>query len=516
MIVFGSMRMNSVRIKTDSVRRKRAVVIIAVLSLLIWCKDSRGQNINYSQYRNAPFFVNPSLVGTKSEVALSVMHRSQTLTEVQKYNTSSLMIVSPLMNAKKTRRWGGWGLSVLNDELKGDFDFRTQGIAGAYAYNLLVSSKAFISFGMQAGYFQRKISLEGLTTSNQWVDNVGLVPSLGTGETMTDGRKNYMSISSGAVFYVEDDNHRPVASVGIGAFNVNKPDLAMSDGADVLPVKITAHGNASLMSSDKMLIQGEMLYYHENNKSTFYPGARLSYYFSNKNPFDPLQDGSLDIKAGYRVNNAITTELQFHQPGFTIGFSYDFGVASKGSYRSPNDVIEFLFSLRKVIGGMRKSKPKRPETYTTIGKVRDFYSGKSPTATRDGDQSETTPDTAATKKPLAAQSSFKLKHDFKFGFNDAALNAESKAYLDDMVALMNGNKNIRLEIIGHTDNIGTPAANRKMSFERAQVVIDYLIQKGIAPEKLTATPMGAKEPLVPNDNEANRALNRRVEFVIYN
>lgn len=510
MIVFGNMR------SMNSVRGKNAIVIVAVLSLLASHVDSFGQNINYSHYRNAPFFVNPSLVGTRNEVALSVMHRSQTLTELQKYNTSSLMIVSPLMNAKKTRRWGGWGLSVLNDELKGDFDFRTQGLVGAYAYNLSVFPKAFISFGMQAGYFQRKISLDGLTTSHQWVDNVGLVPSLGTGESMTEGRKNYMSISSGAAFYVEDDNHRPIAGVGVAAFNVNKPDIAMSDSEDALPVKITAHGNAALMSSDKMLIQGEMLYYRENNKNTFHPGARLSYYFSNKNPFDPLQDGSLDVKAGYRVNNAITTELQFHQPGFTIGFAYDFGIASNESYRNPNDVVEFLFSLRKVIGGVKKTKPKRPETYTTIGKVRDFYSGKSPAVARDGKQSEATADTTTTKKPLAAQSSFKLKHDFKFGFNDAALNAESKAYLDDMVALMNGNKNIRLEIIGHTDNIGTASANRKMSFERAQVVIDYLIQKGIAPEKLTATPMGAKEPLVPNDNEANRALNRRVEFVIYN
>lgn len=83
------------------------------------------------------------------------------------------------------------------------------------------------------------------------------------------------------------------------------------------------------------------------------------------------------------------------------------------------------------------------------------------------------------------------------------------------MALLKRNNSIRLEVIGHTDNVGTNADNQKISMQRVQIVIDYLIEKGIDPTKLKATAMGVKEPLVSSNSEASKALNRRVEFVIY-
>lgn len=496
---------------------KSAVVVtyLTTVCLLFAARVTTAQNINYSQYQNTPFFTNPALVGSRSEVSLTAIHRSQQLTDLEKYNMSSVMVSAPLIDPKGSKRWGGWGVSVMNDHLKGGLAYQLQGISGAYAYNLELQSGHFISFGMQGGYYQRKLTVEGLTTSSQWIDNVGFNPETGIGENFSGERKGYLSLGTGFLYYAEDEEQRQVARFGVAAYNVNRPDASFTTERDVIPMKLTAMGSIALMRSEQYMITGEMLFYRENNTNTFHAGGRASYYFKDKSPYDALKDGSVDFKAGYRVNNAVTAEVQFNQPNFSVGFAYDFGIASKEAHAGPNDVVEVLFTLKKLIRSKKSKTPSRKQTYATIGDVREFYFGKGGQSAGGQNGSDVATNDQETAPGQAEGTfEFKLQQDFKFGFNEATLNDESRRYLDDMVNLLNANKNFMLEVIGHTDNIGTAHANREVSLKRASVVIDYLVQKGIDPSRLRATPMGAKQPQVPNDSEENRARNRRVEFVI--
>jgi outer membrane protein OmpA-like peptidoglycan-associated protein len=89
-------------------------------------------------------------------------------------------------------------------------------------------------------------------------------------------------------------------------------------------------------------------------------------------------------------------------------------------------------------------------------------------------------------------------------------------YLDDLVALLEENKTMTLEIIGHTDDVGSEEGNRLISIKRAQVVADYLIRKGINEKRLKINGKLNKEPLFPNNSPENRAKNRRVEFILTN
>jgi outer membrane protein OmpA-like peptidoglycan-associated protein len=73
---------------------------------------------------------------------------------------------------------------------------------------------------------------------------------------------------------------------------------------------------------------------------------------------------------------------------------------------------------------------------------------------------------------------------------------------------------LSLEIRGHTDDIGGDEYNLKLSTERANEVMDLLINQGISPTKLIAKGFGKTKPLNPNDNDENRKKNRRTEFVI--
>ena len=76
------------------------------------------------------------------------------------------------------------------------------------------------------------------------------------------------------------------------------------------------------------------------------------------------------------------------------------------------------------------------------------------------------------------------------------------------------NPELKVELAGHTDDIGSDAFNLKLSSERAEVVKQALIDNGIESVRLTSKGYGAARPLVPNDSEENRSLNRRTEMVV--
>lgn len=106
-----------------------------------------------------------------------------------------------------------------------------------------------------------------------------------------------------------------------------------------------------------------------------------------------------------------------------------------------------------------------------------------------------------------------LKH-VLFVQSKAELLPESYVELDRLVATLNQNPNVTIEVSGHTDNQGSRDLNLELSKERANKVKDYLVSKGIDPKRISVIGYGPDKPISPNDTEVNRRLNRRVEFEI--
>lgn len=104
--------------------------------------------------------------------------------------------------------------------------------------------------------------------------------------------------------------------------------------------------------------------------------------------------------------------------------------------------------------------------------------------------------------------------DCNFETGKANLEPESYKVLDELVAFLTRKEEVKIEVGGHTDNVGKPAANLKLSMERANAVKDYLIAKGIKEERLTAKGYGQTEPIADNKTEEGRATNRRTEVKI--
>lgn len=107
-----------------------------------------------------------------------------------------------------------------------------------------------------------------------------------------------------------------------------------------------------------------------------------------------------------------------------------------------------------------------------------------------------------------------LDNGILFDFNKSSLKPEAKAQLDKFAAEMADMQDTNINVYGHTDNIGTAAANKKVSDQRASTVAKYLNTKGIANERIVAEGLSFDFPVADNNTEAGRAQNRRVEIYI--
>jgi OOP family OmpA-OmpF porin len=106
-----------------------------------------------------------------------------------------------------------------------------------------------------------------------------------------------------------------------------------------------------------------------------------------------------------------------------------------------------------------------------------------------------------------------------FDFNKSNIKAEFAPILDEAAQTLKDNPDVKVQIEGHTDSIGSEAYNLRLSERRAQAVKQYLVSKGIAASRLTTVGRGEADPIAPNtkdgkDNPEGRAMNRRAELKV--
>lgn len=101
-----------------------------------------------------------------------------------------------------------------------------------------------------------------------------------------------------------------------------------------------------------------------------------------------------------------------------------------------------------------------------------------------------------------------------FDFNDATLKQSHEAELTRLANQLNKYDLNKLKIVGHTDDVGNPEYNQKLSEERAQSVANLFLTHGFKKENIYVIGRGSTQPYVPNTTNENRAINRRVAIVI--
>lgn len=122
-------------------------------------------------------------------------------------------------------------------------------------------------------------------------------------------------------------------------------------------------------------------------------------------------------------------------------------------------------------------------------------------------------------EPFTVNVKFEIARNYRldrvyFDFGKATLRPESFPELEELVEFMRNKDDIRIEIAGHTDNVGKDADNLKLSQQRAEAIRNYLVKKGIQPARVVAKGYGATLPIADNATDEGRQKNRRTEVKI--
>ena len=102
----------------------------------------------------------------------------------------------------------------------------------------------------------------------------------------------------------------------------------------------------------------------------------------------------------------------------------------------------------------------------------------------------------------------------RFRTSSDEIEADSASVIADLAAVLRGCAAVKVEISGHTDNVGPPEFNKDLSQRRAQSVVKALEGRGIAADRMNAVGYGEERPIASNDTREGRAQNRRTEFVV--
>jgi outer membrane protein OmpA-like peptidoglycan-associated protein len=114
-------------------------------------------------------------------------------------------------------------------------------------------------------------------------------------------------------------------------------------------------------------------------------------------------------------------------------------------------------------------------------------------------------------KKLSTEGHIALYINFETGKSD--IKSESQKVIDEMAEMLKNNASLKVSIEGHTDNVGTPAANKTLSESRAKAVLNALVAKGIDKARLSSKGWGQEKPIEDNKTDDGKAKNRRVEIV---
>ena len=107
-----------------------------------------------------------------------------------------------------------------------------------------------------------------------------------------------------------------------------------------------------------------------------------------------------------------------------------------------------------------------------------------------------------------------IPSDISFAVNSAQIRNDFRPILDRFAQTLTQNPAATVQIIGHTDRLGSPADNARLSRERAQHIREALVKRGLTAESTRASGRGERDPLVPTEDEARDPKNRRVQVVV--
>ena len=527
----------------------KAIQYFFLFAIFIIPVRVRAQYFQFTQYNFSVQRVNPAWVGLTRDALIDLQYRNQKTGGDFQLNTNFLSVAYPFFNRSTGKPWSGLGISLLSDQ-SGPL-FKSQEAAMTVAVNISTGLNQNLSLGFKGLMRWQRINLDGLFTGSQYLEGHGFSPSLDNGEVPKPFQNNFFTISSGLLWQQTNRDGKLLKQFGFSFFDFNKPNPTFLDGSqDELPSTLVAHGSIQVFQKNKLSIVLEFLITRSSSKSMIMAGAKFPYALDKLNHIDLLMK--------YVIGRSGILGLQLHREKFSVGMSYDFPMGAKNvgnlgameiglEYRSPvdpkskRDLAKKKAKKRKAELAKRKSKqpvkknvvaktpikkdslPQSPERIVsfkeTISERSDSINKPIPAVIVEKDESQNSSiNTEAKAGPFTYEPHLveKIILHFRFNYNSTDIDEESEIFLEELSQTLLSNPSLSLKITGHTDNIGSPYLNNRLSWKRAEVVKAHLLILGVSQSIISTEGKGMEEPLNANATDEERALNRRVEIKLMN
>lgn len=361
--------------------------------------------------------------------------------------------------------------------------------------------------GISASYFNTKVNLQDGTLSSYQVDNTG---SAFQYNIMTTGYEEKQSFLAGAI------------PVMLQYHTLGNTRWYLNAGAKlILPMQATVKAAAS-----QLTLTG------------YYPDYNIEVGNMPQHGFGTLNNWKSETKQELKpsVTASAATGISFHlSEGMRLytGVYFDYGITNmqKGTSDNPSLVAYNAANINEVTAGsllsgvdkihvmgygiqvrigLEKKKPKAvpppPPLPAPVAKAAAQPQAEPPKEQPPLQQTASAPAPTITTDEIAV-----VKKPVVFGtLGKTTLNESLQPHLDSIATILNRYPDLRVDIVGHTCDIGTNKENEHIGMERARSVAAYLQSKGVAVHRMDLSSAGASNPVVSNSSAANRNLNRRV------
>ena len=501
----------------------------------------KGQYFQYSQYNFTDPRINPALVASSDYASVGLIFRNQSTAAPEvRLKSSMVSAVYPFLSRRSGARWSGLGISLMDDRSGGIFS--TQEASLSYAINIFLTRFQSLSLGFKGLYQRRSVDLTGLFTGSQYVRDRGFDFNISNGESMGSLSNDFATFSSGLYWQQQDRQARRIAHWGVSFFDINRPHDSFLGTDQKLYATWVFTGGIRMYQEKNISVYPEILLTRSPATTVVNMGAITSYELK---PYPNQIAGRVDLITKYVLGRSGILGLQFHRNNLAIGFSYDFPFLTKNPANT--GAFEVGIQLKRLVDpdlkkrSVRKSNAKGQKTPVTPRKPVARPVTKALGKASGGETRTIAKDSLADFRvdSLKAMSSLKHKTDsviaharagqvshepfviervnlhFNFEFNSTSLDEPSLKYLDDLAEALKDNLITKVQLTGHTDNVGSAAFNMRLSVSRANVIREHLIRRGVESSRIKISGKGLTAPLNGNRTEEERALNRRVELTIY-
>lgn len=322
---------------------KSIKISLSFFALVLMGGIASAQDPTFSQFYSPTMFLNPAMAADGQDFNVNVSNRYFTNSSFAEYNLAQVtgnyqFKIQPRVYGRRNKFDQNSGVSLtMFQESLGKGKMNTSGLFATLAHSVQVSKAHYLALGLQIGFAQKALNGD-FNWGSEYVPGVGFDEEL-EGYIENEEDKTYLNMSTGLMWFYNSSRlksymrkHNFDAFVGVSAYNLNQPNISLSDTKAQLPINLKVNGGLKFAVHKQVHIFPNFVYMRQNgnnhlNLGTYSSIKTKSAVYAKKAKF------SLIAGIWYRLNDAVVPLLGAGVHDFKLLVSYDIN-ASKFAYQN--------------------------------------------------------------------------------------------------------------------------------------------------------------------------------------